>query len=379
FCTSDSTCLDSSSDVSDADVNENHLSNECATNSTSYSLPVVTDVNGFNNDTKKTLKRKRRQWSIVEKVNAINTFKSNGSKHRTAVEHGCITAQLQKWLKCENELLTIVKSKKGRKRRRLVWFRERISKIDSSSTTGNNNLNFKREKVTLKQLRRQGVKLRIELNHKLPSCKWYYRFLARHRLSLQRSKRQQKLPSTDAYKHVTSFCSYIRRANKLSPKRGPMGAFTAGDICNMNESPIELFGDQSKRSTNDVGTSNNIEGHLSNKRFATLILTVFGEDNSRMGPILIFKEQGRISSTERPQYAQGVHVFFISKGVINGAIMDCYVKDPHPKLMIGDSANSHLNADVIRDLRKKRVVVAIIPKGCTMYIKVLDVSVFSVF
>ncbi|CAF1455168.1 unnamed protein product [Rotaria sp. Silwood1] len=99
----DGTCLDSGSDVSDDDVNENHLSNECTTNSTSYSLPVATDVNGFNNDTKKTSKHKPRQRSIVEKLNAINTFKSNGSKHRTAVKHGCTTAQLRKWLKCENE------------------------------------------------------------------------------------------------------------------------------------------------------------------------------------------------------------------------------------------------------------------------------------
>ncbi|CAF4975793.1 unnamed protein product [Rotaria sp. Silwood1] len=99
----DGTCLDSGSDVSDDDVNENHLSNECTTNSTSYSLPVATDVNGFNNDTKKTSKHKPRQWSIIEKLNPINTFKSNGSKHRTTVKHGCTTAQLRKWFKCENE------------------------------------------------------------------------------------------------------------------------------------------------------------------------------------------------------------------------------------------------------------------------------------
>ncbi|CAF4741455.1 unnamed protein product, partial [Rotaria sp. Silwood2] len=142
-----------------------------------------------------------------------------------------------------------------------------------------------------------------------------------------------------------------------------MGAFTPRDICNMDQSPIELFGDQSKRSINDIGTSNDIEGHLTNKRFATLILTVFAEDNSRMGPILVFKGQGRVTSTERAQYSQGVQVFFTSKGVINGTTMDRYVRDPHPKLMIADSANPHLNADVIRDLRKKRVVVAIIPKG----------------
>ncbi|CAF4822182.1 unnamed protein product, partial [Rotaria sp. Silwood2] len=209
----------------------------------------------------------------------------------------------------------------------------------------------------------------VELNHEPPSCKWYYRFLARHRLSLQRPKRQQKLPLTDAYKHVTAFYSCIRRANKWDPKRGLMGAFTPRDICNMDESPIELFGDQSKRSINDIGTSNDIEGHLTNKRLATLILL-----------------QDRVTSTERPQYAQGVHVFFTPKGVINGTTMDRYVqlwwskvRDPHSKLMIADSANPHLNADVIRDLRKKRVVVAIIPKGCTMYVQVLDVSVFSVF
>ncbi|CAF4031564.1 unnamed protein product, partial [Rotaria sp. Silwood2] len=136
----------------------------------------------------------------------------------------------------------------------------------------------------------------------------------------QQPKRQQKLPLTDAYKHVTAFYSYIRRANKWGPKRGPMGAFTPRDICNMDESPIELFGDQSKRSINDI------EGHLTNKRFATLILTVFAEDNSRMGPILIFKGQGRVTSTERAQYSQGVHVFFTPKGVINGTTMDRYVQ-----------------------------------------------------
>ncbi len=47
--------------------------------------------------------------------------------------------------------------------------------------------------------------------------------------------------------------------------------------------------------------------------------------------------------------------------------------------MIADSINSYLNADVILDLRKKRVVTAIVPKGCTMYVQVLDTSVFSVF
>jgi len=61
----------------------------------------------------------------------------------------------------------------------------------------------------------------------------------------------------------------------------------------MDESPLSLFGDQCKLSVNEINTCNEIEGHISNKRFCTLILTVFGEDNSRVGPVLLFKGKGK--------------------------------------------------------------------------------------
>ena len=158
--------------------------------------------------------------------------------------------------------------------------------------------------------------------------------MKRNKLSLQVPKRKQKIPLSDASKLVSSFYSYIRRVSTWGPKRGPMGAFTARDVCNMDESPLELFGDQCKRSVNDVGTSNDVEGNLSNKRFATLILTVFGQDNSRLGPILIFKGKGKISSNEKSQYAQGVTVFFSPKAVINGPMMNQYVQLWYSKVCI---------------------------------------------
>ena len=55
------------------------------------------------------------------------------------------------------------------------------------------------------------------------------------------------------------------------------------------------------------------------------------------------------------------------------------VKDGHPKLLIIDSANSHLNPNSARNLRQKSVVLAVIPKGCTMYLQALDVDIFSTF
>lgn len=204
----------------------------------------------------------------------------------------------------------------------LIWYRERRTKIDPNCTVP--PAEIRREKITFKRLHRQGAKISGELKHEVPSIKWFYRFLKRHRLSLQTPKRQQKISLTDAFNLVSSFHSYIRRVSKWGPKRGPMGAFTPSDVCNMDESPLALFGDQSKRSINDVGTPNDVEGNLGDKRFATLILTVFGENNTRLGPVLIFKGNGRISSSEKSQYAQGVSVFFTPKAVINGPLMnDC--------------------------------------------------------
>ena len=55
------------------------------------------------------------------------------------------------------------------------------------------------------------------------------------------------------------------------------------------------------------------------------------------------------------------------------------VKDGHPKMLIIDSVRTHLNPETIRRIRQKSVVVAVIPTGCTMYLQVLDVSVFSTF
>ncbi|CAF1428194.1 unnamed protein product [Adineta ricciae] len=89
------------------------------------------------------------------------------------------------------------------------------------------------------------------------------------------------------------------------------------------------------------------------------------QDNSRAGPVLLFKRKGHVSSFEKSQYAQGVTVYFTPKGVINGATMKRYldfwyskVKDNHPKLLTTDSCTSHLGNHLIN---------------------VLDVSIFSVF
>ncbi|CAF3426104.1 unnamed protein product [Rotaria socialis] len=186
-----------------------------------------------------------------------------------------------------------------------------------------------------------------------------------HRLSLQKPKRNQKVSLSDAYPLINNFYDYIRRASQWAPSGGPMGASLPRDVCNIDESPLS---------------------YISNKRFATVILTIFGSDNTRVGPILISKGKEQASSIEKLQYANGVKVYFTLKAVNNRITMDKYmeywmseVNDKNPKLFISDSSNTHLDHQSIRLLRKKQIVVAVIPKGCTMYIQALDVYVFSIF
>ena len=47
--------------------------------------------------------------------------------------------------------------------------------------------------------------------------------------------------------------------------------------------------------------------------------------------------------------------------------------------MIVDSVRTHLHPETIQILRRKGAVVAVVPGGCTMYLQVLDVSIFSTF
>ncbi|CAF3381435.1 unnamed protein product [Rotaria socialis] len=145
-------------------------------------------------------------------------------------------------------------------------FREKRTFIDPKAVATTDTTTIRREKVTFRQLERQGKLLSMELKHACPSTKWFGKFMRRHRLSLQKPKINQKASLPDAYPLINNFYDYIRRASQWAPSRGPMGAFLPRDVCNMDESSLSLFGDQSILSINDVNTSNNIEGCISNKK-----------------------------------------------------------------------------------------------------------------
>ncbi|CAF5055832.1 unnamed protein product, partial [Rotaria magnacalcarata] len=234
------------------------------------SQQVILSATSLHNDNirEKCTKRKRRQWTIKEKLIAVALFDKNQSKRKTAKSEGCTSSQLRKWIENKENLLMMLKKRKGGKRKRLdgggkklvyvdlddqlfTWYRSRRTDPTHKSIAP---ADIRREKVTFRHLEKEGRRISKELNHSLPSSSWYFRFMKRNGLSLQRPKRQDKVPLDEVHRLANSFYTFNRRASLWSIKRGPMGAFTDGDICNMDESPLALFGDQVKRSVNDIGT-----------------------------------------------------------------------------------------------------------------------------
>ncbi|CAF1125758.1 unnamed protein product, partial [Didymodactylos carnosus] len=191
-----------------------------------------------------------------------------------------------------------------------------------------------------------------------------------HRLSLQRPKRHQKIPLSEAHERIKSFHGFLRKSSERILNLRAKDSFPERDICNMDENPLPLWGDQTRASLNYVNTSNEVDSTLNSKRFCTLILCAFASDNSRVGPALIFRGKGRVSDRERSEYEKGVKVYFSPSGVINGALMQAYVqfwlsktRDGRPKMFVTDSCSSHIS-DTVKDLLKKEgVVLGIIPGG----------------
>jgi hypothetical protein len=111
----DDVCSESDLDASNDDPFEYYPLNVSVPSSSSHlSSTTTNDIASGGDKIGKRLKRKRRQWSVEEKLEVLTTFKLNQNKHRTAAQHGCTTAQLRNWLASEMKLTSISKEKKGK-------------------------------------------------------------------------------------------------------------------------------------------------------------------------------------------------------------------------------------------------------------------------
>ena len=110
-----STCSRSDSENEDNPIDSLGGASDLVTVSSSLSLSPTLAVDDTTVATASgTPKRKRRQWSVVEKLKVLNAYESSNSKHRTAVQQGCTTAQIRQWEKKRGELVVLATMKKGK-------------------------------------------------------------------------------------------------------------------------------------------------------------------------------------------------------------------------------------------------------------------------
>ena len=90
--------------------------------------------------------------------------------------------------------------------RLICWYRsKRTDPKDTTIAPGD----VRRERITLRRLEKEGRRICEDLDKTPPAATWYVRFLKRHRLSLQRPKRQRKIPLDEVHRLATSFYTYI--------------------------------------------------------------------------------------------------------------------------------------------------------------------------
>lgn len=88
-----------------------YSSNDDQSDDSEQILPPMSNNNVHTDE--KSMKRKRRQWTLKEKMNALVLFEKNDNKRETAMKVGCTTAQLRNWIKNKENLFQMFQQKRG--------------------------------------------------------------------------------------------------------------------------------------------------------------------------------------------------------------------------------------------------------------------------
>lgn len=115
-----STCLHLGSELND-DNNDQDLEWSQPPSPLSSCSSSSSDIEELSNSEQMTLsttslsnnKRKRRPWTVQEKIDVIASYEKNQNKRKIAKEKGCTPAQLRQWIKNKENLLVMYKKKKG--------------------------------------------------------------------------------------------------------------------------------------------------------------------------------------------------------------------------------------------------------------------------
>lgn len=229
------------------------------------------------------------------------------------------------------------------------------------------------------------------------SASWFHGFLSRYRISLRfTTNKAQKIP--DDYKiPILKWLWYNRKKLMEGPpaettlpsdSTATLGGYGPSVMINMDETPLpfEYLSGQTYSFKGEKTTWAKSEKSGWDKRQATLILTVFGDSNNRLQPIILFRGKNPPAKSKTDQYHQDVIVRFNEKAYNNENEMVNYITNDlvpalkgEPCFFLMDDARFHKTSAVKSALKDNNIVLSIVPPGCTSLVQPLDVSVNRVF
>ena len=251
------------------------------------------------------------------------------------------------------------------------------------------DMQAQRRKVTRRRLVKHATRLLKALTNKTEiSNKLLLSWKKRNNKSFVRTKRRVKHADDTLMTAAKKYHHSMRRSATLGVDFGlGMGQFDPDLIANMDETGKCITADRKVLVSKDTEsiTLDRPFGTVSLKRFATVVLTVFGKPQL-VKPLIIFRGQGKRLGTESLRWDSRVVVHFQEEAWMDAKIMETVyvplrqraVKQlPHKKVLLADALGAHFKKQVLCMFPAANTWVCRIPEGATCFLQYLDFYFFA--
>lgn len=362
------------------------------------------DVSWHSNPLAKVRCRRGQKW--YDNEYRPPTYEEAASHFRIA------SINVRRWWETRNE---IAAQKAGTRADHSLVQKERLPQIEYELFKLLNGLRDLGQSVTRKILTRRAKRLVFKYFPDVGfrfSNGWFTRFKKRWGISWRRKTKQSQLKPEEIQHYVNNWLCFFRRNNIKAellpyviddparsgllcfsislPCNSSITRFTSKVIINMDETPLP-FEIASNTTYNIMGSQTIcIKTARSgwDKRQATLVLWI-SADGDIFAPMLIFHGQGNITEDERAEYkrlAPEVFVEFNAKAWNNSELVVKQLnRDIRPRLndeeglLVWDHVRFHKTPEVMATTKDLKLLIGMVPAGCTPCCQPLDVSINKVF
>lgn len=327
--------------------------------------------------TRSSKKRKRRAWSVSEKIQTLK-FSESHSDEDTIFHMGCSKRNLDRWKDQKDNLLNMTSTAK-----RLKGGGNKVKSIEVEEEA-KNYLDTNRDKgypvsgIELQQHVRNFAEDN-DLDHK-GSNRWLALHKVRNSLVFRnRTTTKSQITSQNKEENQTMFLKLFKMMLSFHKITNP------SFVLNVDETSVTY--DSPRRTTLDYKGTKDIEfktsGHEKESVTSILAVSASGE---KLSPFVVISGKSQTNEIPKRISVPNEMIVVSQKSAWSDIpVMKLWIekvlnpwvksKDGSSFILILDEAASHMNSDIKFYLEELNVHPLYIPAGCTSFLQPLDVSV----